>query len=651
MGRTTDKIVTVAAIGLLASACTGGSTGKTEGLPVGHGGTLRVVLTRSGGTPYLFGDYDPQVSGDAAALEVERCCLFRTLLSYNGQPTDGGGTTPRPDLAVALPEVSQDGLTWTFHLKQGIHYAPPFQNREIVAQDVIRGLERALLPLKGKEAMTICGVTRCQLSGYIAQFYTGLIRGAQQYANGEATTISGLEAPDPQTLRVRVTHPSGTVAYLFALDTTAPIPPKPGNPSAPLGAAQGHDLDYGRGFPVASGPYMVRGSGSIDFSLPPAQQKPAGGAAKDSFALVRNPSWDPATDDLRVAYADRIVITGVRGGQEVRAVRGKDLATGERMVERDQADIVGDFTAPPPLVERFQRSPTLRNRVVAGSFDVVMTMTLNLASPPLDDVHVRRAINFAVDKVPMRPIIARYVSNSTVAAHVGLDSEEDNLLLNYAPFGTGEGDPRAAAAEMAKSKYDTNGDGKCDALVCRGVELIFPADDPARTRFAALIKADLAPLGIDVAVRPAGDNWRQLTSDPSSRVPMNLVSYVKDFPSASDLYLPLFSSRTLTDPTGGGDPSLLGATPTLLRKWGYGASSVPNVDARMNECDEQTFRAQVTCWASFDQYLTQTVVPWVPLLSWTGAYIVSSRVVKLGWDQSTPFPSAALDRLELKRGS
>src|SRR6266516_690312 len=109
MGRTTDKIVTVAAIGLLVSACAVGSNCTPEGLPAGHGGTLRVVFTRSGGTPYLFGDYDPQVSGDAAALEVERCCRFRTLLSYNGQPTDGGGTTPRPDLAVALPEVSQDG--------------------------------------------------------------------------------------------------------------------------------------------------------------------------------------------------------------------------------------------------------------------------------------------------------------------------------------------------------------------------------------------------------------------------------------------------------------------------------------------------------------------------------------------------------------
>src|SRR5438034_8691043 len=202
------KLITVlVAIGLLTS-CTGGSKGKTEGLPAGHGGTLRVVFSRSGGTPYLFGDYDPQVSGDAAALEVERCCLFRTLLSYNGQPTEGGGTTPRPDLASALPEVSQDGLTWTFHLKGGIHYAPPFQNREIVAQDVIRGLERALLPLKGKEAKKICGAAACQLSGYIAQFYTGLVQGAQQYANGGATTISGLEAPDPHTLRVRLTRPS-----------------------------------------------------------------------------------------------------------------------------------------------------------------------------------------------------------------------------------------------------------------------------------------------------------------------------------------------------------------------------------------------------------------------------------------------------------
>jgi ABC-type oligopeptide transport system substrate-binding subunit len=108
---------------------------------------------------------------------------------------------------------------------------------------------------------------------------------------------------------------------------------------------------------------------------------------------------------------------------------------------------VFDFTSPPSLVDRYQASPDLRKRVFTDPFDTISVMTMNLAVRPLDDVHVRRAINFAIDKNRLRPILKRYVTNSSIATHLGLDSEEENLLQNYAPFGDGSGDLEAAKAE------------------------------------------------------------------------------------------------------------------------------------------------------------------------------------------------------------
>src|SRR5262249_47557882 len=66
--------------------------------------------------------------------------------SYNGQSTRGGGTLLRPDLATRLPDVSADGLTWTFHLGPGLHYAPPLQTTEITSADFVRSVERLLGP-------------------------------------------------------------------------------------------------------------------------------------------------------------------------------------------------------------------------------------------------------------------------------------------------------------------------------------------------------------------------------------------------------------------------------------------------------------------------------------------------------------------------
>src|SRR5205085_12217602 len=88
---------------------------------------------------------DPQIEGIGyMSYELERCCLLRTLLSYNGKPTSEGGAVLRPDLADGLPTISDNGLAWTFRLKRGIHYAPPLQDTEITSGDFVRSIERLL---------------------------------------------------------------------------------------------------------------------------------------------------------------------------------------------------------------------------------------------------------------------------------------------------------------------------------------------------------------------------------------------------------------------------------------------------------------------------------------------------------------------------
>ena len=342
---------------MLAAACTGGGHGAAPTRPAGSGGTLRLVLTNLGGGVYPDGGYDSLQTNYNPALELARCCVFRTLMSYDGQPATEGGNIPRPDLAARIPSVSPDRLTWTFTLRSGIRYAPPLQRVQVTSADFVRALERAWSP--APLALTKATGQKL-LGGDDPLTMVDMIEGARDYADGKATTVSGLETPDPLTLRVRLTQPRGDLDYLFAASPTAPIPPNPANLGAAFGVAQGHDLDYGRGFQVGTGPYMLEGAPNVDFSLSPGQQRPASGAAPDSITFVRNPSWDRSTDALRVAYADRVVLVGA-----------KDLDQGERMVEQDKADMVFDFTAPNSLVERYQATPDLRERVHVTPFDTV----------------------------------------------------------------------------------------------------------------------------------------------------------------------------------------------------------------------------------------------------------------------------------------
>ena len=135
-------------------------------------------------------------------------------------------------------------------------------------------------------------------------------------APGRPNEIAGLKAIDDYTLEMTLSEPTGDLGWRMAMPATAPIPP---NGNAPLGAAEGHNANYGR-FLVASGPYMFEGSEDLDFSVPADDQEPVAGYIPGrSITMVRNPSWTEATDDLRAAYADSIEIQ--IGGSRRRPVR------------------------------------------------------------------------------------------------------------------------------------------------------------------------------------------------------------------------------------------------------------------------------------------------------------------------------------------
>ena len=89
-----------------------------------------------------FWGMDPRDEWSATTWELARCCLLRTLMSY-----DVSGATrdlrPVPDLAVAPPEISADGLTWTFRSAGGIRYAPPLEDVQITSADFVRAITRA----------------------------------------------------------------------------------------------------------------------------------------------------------------------------------------------------------------------------------------------------------------------------------------------------------------------------------------------------------------------------------------------------------------------------------------------------------------------------------------------------------------------------
>jgi peptide/nickel transport system substrate-binding protein len=600
----------VVSLTLVVSSCSDTPKRAQDSIP--RGGTLRVNMVS------LFPlTLDPQTEYTGESWEILRCCLVRTLLSYPGRPTGKGGAELRPDLARELPEVSADGLTWTFRLKRGLLHAPPFTDQEIVAQDIVRALER---------------VARVGQESY-AYYYT-VIEGFSEVLSGEADSITGLETPDDHTLVIHLSEPIGDLDHRLALPGISPIPPTPTGPL--LGAAEGHD-EYGR-FLVASGPYMIEGSEDLDFSVPAETREPVSGFEPGTrLTLVRNPSWERRTDALRPAYVDRIEMTMLDSEDEA-----------AEQVARGEADTLIVGGAPPhvpaDILERYRSQPALSDRVVIAPRDLIVYATMNLAVPPFDDLHVRKAVNYAVDKAGFLAIHS--AGESAVGKPIGhaiLDSLLNNLLLNYDPYATpgSAGDVQKAREEMAQSRYDHDGDGSCDDPACRDVSTIaVKLQGVAGREEAEAFTSDLKEIGItlDVTVLEPDPYFTRL-QDPRRQVAVGVnAGWLKDFPAAGSFVTPLFS-RQGVGPGACCNYSLVGATPEELAEWGYEVTSVPSVEEKVSECLPLIGDEQVRCWAELDQQIMEQVVPWVPLFVENHTYIVSRRVVATSFDQFATLPA------------
>jgi peptide/nickel transport system substrate-binding protein len=624
---------------VVAASCTSTPEARPTRTIEGAGGTLRVGLLGDGGIsgwcPVLACGmtYDPQSTTFVDVFELNRCCFVRTLLSYNGGSVADGGTVVRPDLATTLPTVSSDGLTWTFHLRSGVHYAPPFADTEIVAVDFIRSLERAFSPASA----AVPWAHGRAIGGYwMDQYLLDVVAGARAFADGNAEHVTGLEAPEPHTLVVHLTRPTGDLPNRMAIASLGPIPENPARPDDPFGVAQGHDFDYGDVI-VSSGPYMFEGSEKLSFEPAPADQQPATGNGPDMATLVRNPSWSAANDTIRTPRPDRI---------EFYVVRSPDEA--EALVRSSALDVVMNWPASLHVASRWREDPELRDRVVVAPADGTTFLLLNLAIAPFDDVHVRRAMNLVVDREAIAEAMNAGESEQAQDpfTHLALDSYEDNLLVSYSPPGVVPmGDVAAARDEMRLSGYDTDGDGRCDASVCSAIRLVVHAS--AQFSDAAHLAAKRSrEIGLELEVDSLGDDeFFPLFDDPlPSHVPALMFGWYKDYPNASTFFPVLLDG----DNIGRSNWSMTGASDALLRRNGYTVEGVPSVDDRIEACEALLYGAQTRCWAELDQYLTEQIVPWVPLTQSLHGWLFSSRVRDISIDASTGIPLPAIERLRIE---
>jgi len=617
MNRLLKLVAAVAFVGLVAAACGGNSTPTATGTPsasggeIPQGGVLKMAIEAD-----VDKAFDPAKEYSTLSFEPFRCCLLRTLLTTNGQDAAHDGDVIQPDLATDLPQVSADGLTYVFTIQSGIHYAPPFDNVEVTAGDFARAIARE-------------SDSSASANGY-SFYYSpsgGTGGGIVGFDEAKGTVPSGVKVVDDHTLSITLTAPVGDFTWRMTMAAMAPIPPVG---DKVLGWADGHTKDYGR-YLVGTGPYMFKGTDALDPNGPPTQDPISGYVPGRSWTLVRNPSWDSATDKNRPAYVDEIDV----------AIGGTATVLAN---EVDNGTIDIEFGGVPPAQQlaAYQADPTKTAQVHATPSDGVRYIAMNIALPPFDDIHVRKAMNWIIDKAALRQTWGG-PTVGTIANHVVPDTLFNFRLQEFAPYKTAgdHGNVAKAKAAMKGSKYSSGG-GMCDAKECKNVLLISDTRgvDPG---MVATMEQDAKKIGITFKVRQINGAYPTIQT-PSKNVPIaERPGWGKDFADAVTFFAPLFDGRTII-PNGNTNYSLLGITPaqcTKLKITGN-CKNVPSVNSQIDKCAPLLGNARIVCYENLDKYLMLNVVPWVPWMWSLVTRITSTNITHYQYDQFSTTPAYSM---------
>nr|CAD6407344.1 ABC transporter substrate-binding protein [Rhizobium sp. Q54] len=305
---------------------------------------------------------DPTIAAPVAIGQVTWQNIFEGLTTV-----DRTGKV-QPQLAESW-EISSDGLTYTFKLRSGV----TFHDGEVFDSSVARfAIDRA----RGETS----------------------VNPQKRYFQ----TITSIETPDPQTLVLKLSKPTGSLLYWLAWPSSSIV----GTRSA----------ENNKTTPVGTGPFRF-----------------VSWAKGDRVELARNPDY---WNKQGAARLERAVFRFMSEPQaQAAALQAGDI------------DAFPEFAAP-ELIQSFEGHERLVT--VIGNTELKVVAGMNNARKPFDDKRVRQALMMAIDRNTLiegawsgfgTPIGSHYTPNDPgyvdLTGTYPYDPEKAKALLAEAGYGNG----------------------------------------------------------------------------------------------------------------------------------------------------------------------------------------------------------------------
>jgi ABC-type transport system substrate-binding protein len=346
---------------------------------------------------------------------------------------------------------------------------------------------------------------------------------------------------DPATVEIKLSRPDATFLHVMALNFASVVPKEA------VDAANG---DFGK-MPVGTGAFSL-----------------AEWTIGQRLVFAKNPNFWRAG----LPYLDSVTF-------EV----GQEPIVALLRLQNGEVDIPGDGI-PPAKFQEVMADPAQAAQVVVGGQLHTGYITLNVTTPPLDNLEVRKAINMAINK----DRIIQIINGRAVPANQPLPPSMPGYTADHKGY---EYNPEAAKKMLADAGFPDGFD----------TELFANNTDP-NPRIAQAIQQDLAAIGVKAAIQSLA-SASVIEAGGAGTAPMvwsGGMGWIADFPDPSNFYGPI-----------------LGCSGAVEGGWNWSKFCDAAIDAEATAADSMIDPAapeRLKMWS--DVYVkVMEQAPWVPVFN------------------------------------
>lgn len=470
-------LMSISALGLILTGCgAGGSGNATTKAPATGTNTSKPV---EGGSIVLdetqaLKDLDPALAYDQQSYEVVDQ-LYNQLVTY--KPGTSNTVLTGMD-AKALPDISSDKKTYTLHLRDGLKFS---DNTPVTAQSFIDEFQRV--------------ATKSIGSG--GEYFIENIVGEQAFYNGTAPAISGLSAPNSNTLVIHLTSPNAAELNVLALPFFSPV-----------------ELSFINQVGVKTFD-STRAMGDGPFTLQSINSEGA--------VLVKNPDyWMKDSSGNKLPYLDKVTIR-VNTNAQIDALNFEQGTT---------AWLGTQQAIPSASFPHFESTPSLSKLLTKVPENWTYYLGLNFNIAPFNNKLVRQAVEYAVDKKKL----VKLVNGRGVVANQPLPPNMPGYVKNLPANATYNFNQNKAKALLKQANVDPT----------KTTLTLYSYNGPDQLKEDESIQQDLENIGFKVNIK-SSSLGAYLDKVQTGKAQMFTGDWEQDYPDPADFLFLFLSNQAPTE--------------------------------------------------------------------------------------------------------